>query len=293
MTETAYSTLRLPDGRGLEIAVSGPDNGRVLLFHHGTPGARLQTRSMREATHARGMRLVTYSRAGYGGSARRPGRTVADIADDAAAILDAVGAQSCLTAGWSGGGPHALACAALLPDRVEGALVMAGVAPYDAAGLEFLAGMGEDNLAEFAAALDGEAELRGFLDQMAPELREATPADIVLSLASLLPQVDRDVMDDEHGAELAASFHEALRVGVDGWLDDDLALCRPWGFDLASITRPTYIWQGTHDLMVPFAHGEWLAAHVPGARPHLMTGEGHLSVVIGQLAAMLDELAAG
>lgn len=290
MTAVTTSMLTLPDGRGLEIAVSGPADGPVLLFHHGTPGSRSQGRHMQRAAHARGLRLVTYSRAGYGGSSRRPGRMVADVGADMAALLDHLGVARCFVGGWSGGGPHALATAAVLPERVDGVLLIAGVAPYGVAGLDFLAGMGQDNIEEFGAALEGEDSVRAFLEAVAPELRAADAQGLVGSLASLLPEVDRAVLTDEYGQDVAASFHDALRVGVDGWVDDDLAFTRPWGFDLGGLQRPSFLWQGTADLMVPFAHGEWLADHVAGVRAHLLPDEGHLSVGLGHIDAMLDEL---
>ncbi|MGN6413019.1 alpha/beta fold hydrolase [Flexivirga sp.] len=286
------TSISLPDGRSLDIQVSGPDDGPVLVFHHGTPGSVLPRRKMVEQAAERGLRLVTYSRAGYGDSSRRPGRTVADIAGDVAAILDHLGAEKAMTAGWSGGGPHALATGALLPERITGVLSIAGVAPYDAAGLDFLAGMGEGNIEEFGAALDGEPELRPLLDGMREELKNATPAAILSELSTLLPEVDRQQITDEAGEEMAANFREALKNGVDGWADDDLAFTVPWGFDLGSICVPTFVWQGSADLMVPFAHGQWLAANVPDATAHLLEGEGHLSIGMGAMPQMLDELRA-
>ncbi|GAB3487024.1 alpha/beta fold hydrolase [Flexivirga lutea] len=286
------TSISLPDGRSLDIQVSGPDDGPVLIFHHGTPGSVLPRRKMVEQAAERGLRLVTYSRAGYGDSSRRPGRTVADIAGDVAAILDHLGAEKAMTAGWSGGGPHALATGALLPERITGVLSIAGVAPYDAAGLDFLAGMGEGNIEEFGAALDGEPELRPLLDGMREELKNATPAAILSELSTLLPEVDRQQITDEAGEEMAANFREALKNGVDGWADDDLAFTVPWGFDLGSICVPTFVWQGSADLMVPFAHGQWLAANVPDATAHLLEGEGHLSIGMGAMPQMLDELRA-
>lgn len=286
------TSISLPDGRSLDIQVSGPDDGPVLVFHHGTPGSVLPRRKMVEQAAERGLRLVTYSRAGYGDSSRRPGRTVADIAGDVAAILDHLGAEKAMTAGWSGGGPHALATGALLPERITGVLSIAGVAPYDAAGLDFLAGMGEGNIEEFGAALDGEPELRPLLDGMREELKNATPEAILSELSTLLPEVDRQQITDEAGEEMAANFREALKNGVDGWADDDLAFTVPWGFDLGSICVPTFVWQGSADLMVPFAHGQWLAANVPDATAHLLEGEGHLSIGMGAMPQMLDELRA-
>jgi pimeloyl-ACP methyl ester carboxylesterase len=168
--------------------------------------------------------------------------------------------------------------------------VIAGVAPYPAAGLDWMAGMGEENVVEFSTALRGEAELRPYLRRVGEELKEITADQILASLETLLPDVDRAVLTGEFGDDLAASFREAVRVSVDGWLDDDLAFTKPWGFGLEEVTAPTMIWQGSADLMVPFAHGQWLAAQLPGASVHLEEGEGHLSVGIGALDRMLDEL---
>lgn len=288
MTES----LRLPDGRNLDVDVSGPAGGTPLVFHHGTPGSVVPIRAFARAVHARGLRLVTYSRAGYGGSTRRPGRNVAAVAGDVEAILDHLNADRCVTAGWSGGGPHALAAGALLPGRVAGVLSIASVAPYDAEGLDFDAGAGEQNVEENAAALRGEAVLRPYLAKEAAGLADADVDGLVAGMSTLLPPVDRAVLTDEYGEDMATGFHEALRTGVDGWLDDDLAFVAPWGFALDSIAVPVSLWQGSEDLMVPYAHGEWLAAHVPGARAHLLPGEGHLSIGLGSTEAMLDELTA-
>jgi len=286
---SALDHVQLPDGRRLDVRVSGPGDGLPLVFHHGTPGAATPIRALERAAHARGLRLVTTSRPGYGGSTRQPGRTVADVAADTAAVLAAIGAERCLIAGWSGGGPHALACGARL-GAAAAVLVIAGVAPYPAAGLDRMAGMGEENVVEFSTALRGEAELHPYLLQQAEPLKEITADQIVDSLETLLPDVDRAVLTGEFGDDMAASFREAVRVSVDGWLDDDVAFTRPWGFGLTEITAPTMIWQGSADLMVPFAHGQWLASQLPGASVHLEEGEGHLSVGIGALGRMLDEL---
>jgi pimeloyl-ACP methyl ester carboxylesterase len=287
----AADHLRLPAGRGLDIRVSGPASGLPLVFHHGTPGAVTPLRAFERAAHARGLRLVTMSRPGYGDSSRQPGRRVVDVAADTAAVLASIGAERCLIAGWSGGGPHALACGARL-GQASAVLVIAGVAPYGADGLDWMAGMGEDNVAEFSAAIQGEDVLREYLRPLGELLRDITAADIVSSLQTVLPAVDRAEITGEFGEDMAASFREAVRAGVDGWLDDDLAFASPWGFSLDEISVPTMIWQGTADLMVPFSHGQWLAAHLPAAWAHLEEGEGHLSVGLGALDRMLDELIA-
>jgi pimeloyl-ACP methyl ester carboxylesterase len=287
---SGFESVALGDGRAIDVRVSGPVDGLPFVFHHGTPGAGTPLRALERAAHDRGLRVVAITRPGYGSSARRAGRRVIDVVDDVDAVLSHLGADRCVVGGWSGGGPHALACAARLP-AAAAALVISGVAPYNATGLEWLAGMGEDNVAEFGAAIAGEERLRAFLEQIRPHLTDVTPAGIVGSLSSLLPDVDRAVLTDEFGEDMAGSFHEALRSGVDGWFDDDLAFVTPWGFDLDEVKVPTSLWQGTADLMVPFAHGQWLAAHVPGAIVHFEEDEGHLSVGLGALDRMFDELA--
>ena len=147
--------IRTPDGRTLECHVAGPPEGDVLLFHDGTPGSGLPPDAFVETAAARNLRSVTFARPGYATSTRRPGRSVADVAEDAVAVLDHFGADRCFTMGASGGGPHALACAALIPERVRATTVIAGVAPFNAAGLDFLAGMAQENVEEFGAAVEG------------------------------------------------------------------------------------------------------------------------------------------
>ncbi len=288
MREDAHQ-VTLPDGRRIEVSVSGPADGLPLVFHHGTPGARTPIRVLQRAAHRRGLRLVASTRPGYGHSTRKEGRKVADVVEDTAAVLQALGADWCLVAGWSGGGPHALACAARLPHAL-GALVIAGVAPADGQGLDWMAGMGQDNVDEFRAARAGPGALREYLDAQRVLLKDVSTDDITASLESLLPPVDRAVLTDELAQDLAASFHEALVEGVDGWLDDDLAFLSPWGFHLREIDIPTAIWQGSEDRMVPSSHGEWLSTRIPGTSAHLIPGEGHLSIAVGAIDAMLDEL---
>jgi pimeloyl-ACP methyl ester carboxylesterase len=281
--------LTLPDGRQLDYRVSGPEGGTPLVFHHGTPGSVVPVRAIERAAHERGLRLVTFSRPGYGGSTRKVDRRVVDVVADTAAVLAAIGATESYIAGWSGGGPHTLACAARL-DGVKAALVIAGVGPSTATDLDFLAGMGQDNLDEFGAAAEGEHSIRAYLDAARPGLQNATAAELITEMASLLPEIDRAALTDEYGEDMAASFHEALRVGIDGWLDDDLAFLDDWGFALDEITVPTSLWQGTADLMVPPSHGQWFASHLPQATVTILEGEGHLSLSLGVLDRMMNTL---
>ena len=283
--------IDLPDGRSLDVDDTGGP-APVLLFQHGTPGSVRGLSRIADGAARNGLRAVCWSRPGYGSSSRQPGRRVASVAADAAAVLDHLGAERCVVAGWSGGGPHALAIGAMLPDRVAGVTTIAGVAAYGADDLDFLAGMGQDNLEEFGAALAGESALRPFLDDQRAGLSGTDAAGLVRSMDSLLPDVDRALLTDEYGEEMVAAFAEGLRPGVDGWLDDDLAFTADWGFDLLTLTVPVFIWQGSADLMVPYAHGRWLAGHVAGATAHLLDGEGHLSVGVGAIDEILAELRA-
>ena len=278
-------------GRRLSYRVDGPPSGDVLVFCTGTPQGTVEDLELTAAAAAAGLRLVTYDRPGYGGSQRAPGRVVRDAVDDIAELLDALEVERFVVAGHSGGGPHALACGVLLSDRCRAVALLAGVAPYDAEGLDFLDGMGPENVEEFGAAVEGESALRPLLEQYEPELRDVTAAGVIASMEGLLPGVDQAVLTgSSYGEVVAARFRAALASGVDGWLDDDLAFVRPWGFDLADVTVPVSVWQGSEDLMVPFAHGQWLVEHLPTARAHLLQGEGHLSVVVGRIGDVLAEL---
>jgi len=284
--------ITLADGRALDVEVSGPEDGTPLVFHHGTPGCVTQYGSMRRESAARGLRLITYSRAGYGNSTRNPGRSIVDVVADIEAVADELDVGRFYVAGWSGGGPHALATGARLSDRVLGVVAIASVAPYPADGIDWLAGMGEQNIEEFGLALEGEAAIRPYHEKEAEGLREVDAAGVITELATLLPDVDRAVLTDEFGADLAAQLRGGV-VPVDGWVDDDLAFTKPWGFDLAELRGVrTSVWQGSADLMVPFAHGEWLASRLPNATVHLEQGEGHLSIGLTAIGRMLDEIIA-
>jgi pimeloyl-ACP methyl ester carboxylesterase len=285
-------SLTLADGRSLDVDVSGPEGGTPLVVHHGTPGERTQYPPFAEAAAARGLRYVSASRPGYGGSSRQPGRAVADCAADTAAVLDRLGARRCYTVGASGGGPHALACAALLPDRVRACGTVAGVAPFDADGLDFLDGMGRENHEEFGAALAGPARLQAYLEREARTFAEVTGEQLAAALGDLVSAVDVAALTGEFAAYLAQSLRGAVAGGVWGWFDDDMAFTRPWGFGLDDVGVPVVVWQGGQDRMVPFAHGEWLVAHLPSARARLLPGEGHLSIAVAKFGEIVDELLA-
>jgi pimeloyl-ACP methyl ester carboxylesterase len=289
-TDAERIAIPAADGRALDVWVRGPEDGAALVFHHGTPMCGMPFVGFARETEARAVRLVSCSRPGYAWSDRQGGRSVAACAADVASILDHLGIETCSTIGWSGGGPHALATAAMLPDRVRSCATMAGVAPYGVEGIDFLAGMGEDNVEEFGLALSDPDALAPWIERVAEQMVTSTPETVHEAFDSLLSDVDRRAMS----GELAAYFVDADRVaferGTWGWFDDDIAFTRPWGFDLSSIRVPVTVWQGEQDRFVPFAHGEWLAAHIPGVRAMLLPDHGHLSLSVASFGRILDDV---
>jgi pimeloyl-ACP methyl ester carboxylesterase len=280
-----------PDGHTLAVLEYGAPDGPVIVSHHGTPGSAAFFRAATEGADAHGLRLVAYDRPGYGGSTARTGRSVADAAADVAAILDALGVERFATYGASGGGPHALACAALLPDRCAAVATLAGVGPADAPDLDWLAGMGEGNHAEFAAARAGRERLVEYCRPEAAGIAAIGPDDLAEELRPHLSAVDAGALTGELAAHLLGAFKRGLAPGVEGWVDDDCAFLGPWGFDLGSIRAPVLVWQGDEDLMVPPSHGRWLLAHLPGPEGGILPGEGHLTLVhrSGDLLAWLGD----
>jgi len=284
-------TVHAPGDRMLDVLVSGPGNGLPLVFHSGTPGGLVGFAPLVEAASVRGLRTVLYARPGYGGSTPKPGRLIADAAADVAAILDQIGADQFITAGWSGGGPHALACAALLPGRCLAAASIAGAAPYDSKALDWLDGMAEENVVEFGAAIAGEEDLTRFLEEAAGSLRNVEAADMAESLGGLVSDTDKAVLNGDFAEYLAASLRAAVSAGIDGWRDDDLAFTRGWGFSVAALGGAAIaIWQGDEDRMVPRAHGDWLAANISMARARLLPGDGHLTLMVQRFDQILDDL---
>jgi pimeloyl-ACP methyl ester carboxylesterase len=283
--------VTLGDGRTLHVYDDGDPNGNVVVQHHGTPGSGLGYPPDNERGRERGLRIVRYDRAGYGGSTPKPGRSVVDVVADIEDVLDVLGIERYVSLGGSGGCPHSFACGAR-SDRCLAAGAIAAPTPYPAEGLDWLAGMGEANIEEFGAALDGPDELEPYLEREAAELREATPEQIKEVLASVLPPVDAAVLTGDRAEHAKRSNDRALAQGIAGWRDDDIAFTEPWGFELDEIRVPTLLWQGVQDKMVPVAHARWLADRIPGVEAHISEEDGHLSIVVGRLGEIYDWLAA-
>lgn len=282
--------VRIGDGRSVEVGTAGPVTGLPLVFQAGTPAGLVPYEPLFSAAAEAGLRTVQYSRPGYGDSDPHPGRRVADGAADVAAILDHLGLNQFVTAGWSGGGPHALACAALMPGRCLAATTIAGLAPYDAAGLDFLGGMGQENIDEIGLAVQGEPNLSEFLNQAA-QMIDTTPDHLADAFGDVITEADRAALTGEFAKFLTEETKAAFTAGIAGWRDDDLAFVTGWGFEVADIAVPVAIWQGDADAMVPFAHGAWLAANIPGATGHLLPGQGHLTLVADKIAEIAADLA--
>jgi pimeloyl-ACP methyl ester carboxylesterase len=279
------------DGRVLWAQLSGPEDGLPVFIHMGTPGSRSIWDGYVEAGAERGLRHICCSRPGYEGSDRQPGRAFADVAADVEAVADDLGLDQFYVTGLSSGANCALACAALLPERVLAALSMAALAPRGAEGLNWTDGMSEGNIEEFKALEEGPAALRAFLESSLPKPGDSpSEADFVEQLEGLVGPVDVDAF---RSSLLQAALIENERLAGDclwGWYDDDWAMWSDWGFDPADIRVPVSLWHGGQDLLVPLAHGKWLAANVPGARAHLLPDEGHMSLWVHRYGAALDEL---
>lgn len=266
------------DGRKLAFAEWGDPDGFPVFQLHGTPGSRLG-RHPDESVYVRvGVRLITYNRPGYGGSDRQRGRRVVDCVSDIEAIADELGLERFAVTGGSGGGPHSLAAAASLPERVTRAECASSPAPYDA-GLDWLSGMDPLNIREIEWALQGEEVYIPNLEREAAEALERVAAD-----PSKLLGDDWELSEADRAALARTEFHdiirdsvtEALSSGVYGWADDMFAVLQPWGFDFADIRVPTRVIYGITDVLVPVQHGEWLAAHVPGAEVVVEENLGHM-----------------
>jgi pimeloyl-ACP methyl ester carboxylesterase len=243
---------------------------------HGTPGGRIAYWKDPTIYARHGLRRLTYDRPGYGESTRNRGRGVADVIPDVVAMAEHLGMEQFAVSGGSGGGPHALACAALLPNRVVRCLADVSVAPIDAEGLDWLAGQTPGNVEEFEAARRGEDVVRPLAEReraITLERLAAGRSDF-LGEGYEMSDADREQMA-RHQSRIADQLTNGLAPGVDGWVDDDLAFVKPWGFDVEAIRVPVYLTYGRADTLVPAAHGDWLAAHIPGATV-VVTDAGHL-----------------
>jgi pimeloyl-ACP methyl ester carboxylesterase len=272
-------TVKTADGRVLAVTEAGDPRGRPLLAHMGTPNSRLLYGPMADDAARRGLRLISYDRPGYGGSTAQPGRTVADCAADVEEICAELDIDRLATWGISGGGPHVLACAALLPGLVVAAAALASPAPYGADGLDYFAGMGQLNVDDIMLTLSDPEAAREKLEHDREEFLAASPAQLAQGMKTLLSPVDAAALTGELADFLTQSTRDGLAPGGQGWWDDGWAESTPWGFELSAISVPVLLMHGRQDRFVPFGHGQWLAARIPGVQARLLDNDGHLTLL--------------
>lgn len=284
--------VRTASGRRLRVEVSGDPRGRPVFLLHGTPGSRVGPRPRPVLLYQRKVKLISFDRPGYGGSDRRPGRRVADVVEDVAVVADALEVDRFAVVGRSGGGPHALACAALLPDRVTRASALVGLAPRDAEGLDWFAGMTPSNVREFQTAFTDPQRYAAQITSRSAVIR-SNPARLLEELRAGLTDDDRLVVSDSSTwSMLLRNYREALRTSPYGWIDDAIALTSPWGFDPAHIGVPVLLWHGAKDVFSPASHFSWLAARIPRAKAVLEPKAAHFAS-LRALPDVLDWLLAG
>lgn len=283
--------VELADGRTLEVATTGDPAGETIFFHHGTPGATRTLHSLSGIEDYGDFFFVTISRPGYGRSSRYEGRTIAAVVGDVHAALDHVKRDTYVALGWSGGGPHALASAAL-DRRCSAAVTLASVAPADV-DFDWTEGMGPENLAEFALAKEGGPAYDELMAATGDFMALATKDNVVEMIGGLLSEPDRGALAGDDAREFfAEGARYAFLNGWRGYFDDNVATMAPWGFDVGEIAVPVHLFYGDADLMVPPTHGTWLAQHIAGARVTRHPEEGHLSIFMSHLGEVASALSA-
>ena len=286
MAAVTQRTVTTPDGRTLAIEEAGDPAGRPVLVHNGTPNSRHIFAPVAADAAARGLRLIAYDRPGYGGSTPEPGRAVADCAADVRAICAGLGISRLAMWGISGGGPHLLAFAALLPGLVTAAASLASLAPAGADGLDWFDGMGQDNVEDFKLQQTDKQAARAKLEEEREQNLAATGEDLAGMLKTLLTPADAAVLTGEFAEYLAWTGHEGLAPGAQGWWDDGEAFGRSWGFELSAIEVPVLLMHGRQDQFVPFGHGRWLAERIPGVDARLLDDDGHLTLLTERIGAV-------
>lgn len=288
---SATDTRLVPVGaRKLCVEVAGATDGRPVLVCAGTPNSRLLFQDWIDDAFSRGIQLIGYDRPGYGRSDPQPGYAIADAADHVRAIASALEIDRLAVWGYSGGGPHALACAALLPELVVAAATVGSIAPYGARGLDFFGGMGEENVADSKLFFEDPAAARRKTEHERDELLNTTLDQLLEAWKTLLSPVDAAALSGAYAEYVLTSLKDGLAPGIDGWWDDGVAHFSDWGFEVSSIHVPVKIRHGEQDRFVPPQHGRWLAEHIPSAEGDFDAREGHLTLLIDGVSAVHEWL---
>jgi pimeloyl-ACP methyl ester carboxylesterase len=285
--------IGVSDGRRITIDCWGDPRGFPVFLLHGTPGSRSGPVPRVSLICQLGVRLISYDRPGYGGSDRHRGRTVAAAAWDVLDIADHLGLDTFGVVGRSGGGPHALACAAFIGgNRLRSVAVLVGLAPSDAMGLDWFEGMTESNVQDYELAeLDGDDAVVADLTRRAKQIDE-DPRSLLNALHKEMAEADRRVAFDVGiQRHLTESYREAIRNGPYGWIDDVLAFRSPWGFELSKIEIPVRFWHGDQDVFSPLAHSRWMADQIPSAQIEVEPGAAHFGAIemLPKVLAQLKE----
>jgi len=273
------NVVKTGDGRRLSVEVTGDLDGSPVFLLHGTPGSRLGPRPRSQLLHRLGIRLISFDRPGYGGSDRLPGRRVVDAAMDVAAIADFYGHDEFAVVGRSGGGPHALACAAFLANRVSRAAVLVSLAPREADGLDWFGGMTDSNVDAYAGPAGRLDRVIARLTAIADSVRD-DPARLLAMLNGEMTDDDRRVVADA-GIRLGLmrAYAEAVRESPYGWIDDVSAFRAEWGFDPAAVSVPVLLWHGERDVFSPASHSRWLGARIPDAMVVVKSDAAHFDAL--------------
>ncbi|MEV7779731.1 alpha/beta fold hydrolase [Kitasatospora sp. NPDC088351] len=267
--------VKAADNRVLAVETLGDPRGRPVFLLHGMPGSRVGPHPRSTVLYRLGVRLISFDRPGYGDSTRLPGRRVSAAAADVRTIADELGLAGFAVLGRSGGAPHALACAALLPERVSRVAVLVSLAPRNAAGLDWYAGMTPSNVRAYQEAERGRERIADAMQFRSQQIKD-DPVSLLQGLRSELPSTDREVVADTGLRRmLQSNYREAFRHSADGWIDDVLAFTTDWGFKVEDIAVPAWLWHGADDQFSPVEHSRWLADHIPGAALFLEPGAAH------------------
>lgn len=277
--------IKLRDGRRLGYAEFGDPRGKPVLFFHGYPGSRWDGAETGHAAERVGVRLIAPDRPGMGLSDYQPKRRLLDWPIDVVELADALGLDDFAVIGYSGGGPHALACAFQLGTRLSAVGVISGVGPLTEPGA--LDGMVKNNIQLFQMARRTPWLLRLIFSLN----RRMDTLKLMRAALPQMPAVDQDVMRQPGVlAGIAKDYGEAFRQGTRGAVHEGALFASDWGFKLGEVTRPVQLWHGEQDINAPVAMGRFQACHLPQCQATFYPTDGHISIIVNHAAEILTAL---